>query len=102
MRRLEILLSLGLLIGLTGCLNEHASFCEQASTKLCAKCATCGSFAACGLTDVTNEADCQKNFFRICEAYEPDYNREVARHCLQDIETSPCSAPKPEVCSKLF
>ena len=101
---LSILMGMAMLMSMTGCMNEHADFCKEASNKLCDKCASCGAdgFKNCGFMDITDAASCRETLFRICEAYEVDYNREVARNCLKSIETSTCDAPKSEVCSRLF
>jgi len=86
------------------CQNEHAKFCTQVSQNLCAKCASCGAdgLKKCVLTEAKDTASCQETLFNICEAYEPDYNRELARNCLNAINQSACDAPKPEACSRLF
>lgn len=96
-----ILSVFGALLSLTGCMNDHSRFCTEASDALCTKCAECG-YEACGLKGNVDATSCRETFFRICEAYEPDFNKERARNCLSQIRTATCSEPKPEMCSKLF
>ncbi len=96
--------ALFLLTTLSACHNEHAQFCTQVSQQLCTKCVSCGAdgLKKCGLAEAKDTASCQETLFNICEAYESDYNSEVARNCLNGINQSSCDAPKPEACSRLF
>ncbi|MBQ1267347.1 MAG: hypothetical protein IIY06_11440 [Proteobacteria bacterium] len=93
-----------LVLTLSACSNEHARFCQDAASKMCRVCASCGAdgMKKCGLLEAQNTAECETTLLRICEAYEVDYNREVARNCLTSLDQATCAMPKPEACSWLF
>ena len=92
------------LCALSACQNSHTKFCKQAAKTICEKCASCGAdgFKKCGLNEAKDDASCRETIFRICEAYEPDYNPELGRNCLESVAQATCDAPKPDICSRLF
>ena len=81
------------LCALSACQNSHTKFCKQAAKTICEK---------CGLNEAKDDASCRETIFRICEAYEPDYNPELGRNCLESVAQATCDAPKPDICSRLF
>ena len=91
---------------LAGCQDEQKRFCVQASGALCERCQSCGDFKACGLTRVSSKEECATTLQNVCAAYDSLYSGEVARTCLQGIESLTCeqlkTSGKPEVCTRLF
>lgn len=88
----------------SACSNEHSRFCHEAATKLCRVCASCGAdgMKKCGLLEAQNTSACETTILNVCEAYEVDYNRELARNCLASLDQATCQMPKPDVCNRLF
>ena len=102
--KVTVILSILLIWMLTACSNEHTRFCQDAATKLCRVCASCGAdgMKKCGLLEAQNTSECESTLLQVCEAYEVDYNRELARNCLSALEQATCETPKPDVCNRLF
>ena len=102
----RILLFALAVVMLAGCQDEQKRFCVQASNALCDRCQSCGDFKACGLNRVTSKEDCAATLQSVCAAYDSLYSGEVARTCLQGIESLSCeqlkSSGKPDVCTRLF
>ena len=91
---------------LCGCRDVHRSFCEQAATKLCDRCAQCGDYKSCGLLRTSDRNSCISSIESVCAAYDAVYSAEVARSCLSQLDSLTCdslkSSGKPEVCTRLF
>ena len=91
---------------LAGCQDSQKHFCVQTSTSLCDRCQSCGDFKACGLTRTTSKDECISILQNVCASYDSLYSNEVARTCLQSINSLTCDQlkanGKPEVCTRLF
>ena len=106
MNRLYLAVIVVGLLCLCGCRDVHRSFCEQAVSKLCDRCAQCGDYKSCGLMRAADRSACVDALESVCAAYDSAYSAEVARSCLNQLDTLTCdtlkSSGKPEVCTRLF
>ena len=92
---------------LPGCQNPQKQFCDRAVETLCAKCEQCGGdYKSCGLSRITNKAECISTLSNVCSAYDGVFKKEVSQTCLEQLYQINCeqlkSSGKPEMCTRLF
>ncbi len=96
-----------LLLLLAGCQSSHTQFCQNASTKLCDMCHSCGNdYAPCGMVRSTSREECISVVSDVCLSNDRLYTRDVVANCLSGLDRLTCeqlrSEGKPEACARIF